>query len=86
MTHDGELLKESREAIWEESEIGSQMKALFVEGSADFFIGFRAEEIPTMIKAFEKLGNSRIVNILKELQADNVGWDRQTAEKEEEKE
>ena len=85
MTYDRELLKESREVIWEEYEMGHQMKALFVEGSADFFIGFRAEEIPTMIEAFEKLGNSHLVNALREMQKDGVvGWDRQMAEKEEE--
>jgi len=76
MTNDGELLKESREAIWEESDIGSQMKALFLDGSADFFIGFRAEEIPILIEAFERIGNSHLVDVLRKLQEDGVGWDR----------
>ena len=84
MTYDREFLKESRELAWEEYEMGRQMKALYIDGTADFFIGFKAEEIPTMIEAFEKLGNSRLVNALKEMQKDGVGWDRQIVEMEEE--
>ena len=85
MTYDREWLKESREQAWEEYEMGHQMKALFADGTADFFIGFRAEEIPSMIEAFEKLGNSHLVNVLRELQRDDMGWDRHMVEMEEEK-
>ena len=78
MTHD----REWRELAWEEGEMERQMKASFVEGSADFFIGFRAEQIPIMIEAFESIGNSHMVDVLKKMQDDGVGRDRQMVEKE----
>ena len=65
--------KKWRESAWEEVEC--QMKALFVDGSADFFIGFKAEEIPILIDAFERMGNLHLVDVLKEKQND-VGQDR----------
>jgi len=59
------------------------MKDLFIDGSADFFIGFKAEKIPIMIDAFEKIGNSYMVDVLKKMQDDGVCRDRQMVEKEE---
>lgn len=73
-----------REAIWEEGMIESQMKDLFIDGSADFFIGFKAKEIPMLMDVFERIGNTHLVDVLKKLQEDCVvGRDRLIVDKEE---
>ena len=84
MTYDRKWLKEYRESVWNEDNMQNTIKDMFVSGNADFLVGCKAEEIPTLIDAFEKAGNSDLVKWLKELQDGGVGWDRQKVEKEEE--
>ena len=84
MTYDRKWLKAHRESVWNEDNMQNTIKDMFVSGNADFLVGCKAEEIPMLIGAFEKAGNSDLVKWLRALQADGVGWDRQMVEMEEE--
>lgn len=84
MMYDREWMRKHRESVWNEDNMQDQLKTMFVNGIADLIVGFKAEDIPILIDAFEKAGNSHLVNVLREMQDDSVGWDRRMVEKEEE--
>lgn len=57
-------------------EIIDGVRELFITGVGDFFIGFKAEEIPKLRGAFSNMGLDHLVQYLDELVEDGVGKDR----------